>query len=128
MTGWLQRSKVFVLTSRSEGLALSLMEAMMAGLPAVVSRVGDLGDLVEHGRNGYLIDSPSPDDFAAAILPLLVDGGVYQEFSRAALNSAVRYSVEATTRKWDAILGANEQDVRQAPRLPRRDAHDPVIG
>ncbi|MGZ9148730.1 MAG: glycosyltransferase, partial [Candidatus Deferrimicrobiaceae bacterium] len=45
----LGRSRVFVLTSKTEGLSLALMEAMMAGLPAVVSDVGDLGDLVRDG-------------------------------------------------------------------------------
>jgi glycosyltransferase involved in cell wall biosynthesis len=38
---WLRKSKVFVLTSDSEGLSLSMMEAMMCGLPAIVSDVGE---------------------------------------------------------------------------------------
>ena len=52
---WLRKSKIFVLTSDSEGLSLSMMEAMMCGLPAVVSNVGDLGDLAKNGVNGYLV-------------------------------------------------------------------------
>ena len=52
---WLSRSRIFVLTSDSEGLALSLMEAMMCGLPAVVSDVGELGELVASGTNGCLV-------------------------------------------------------------------------
>ena len=47
---WLQRSKIFALTSDSEGLSLAMMEAMMCGLPAIVSDVGDLADLVENGK------------------------------------------------------------------------------
>ncbi len=61
VAAWLRRSKVFALTSDSEGLSLSMMEAMMCGLPAIVSDVGDLGDLVEDGVNGYLIPRRSPE-------------------------------------------------------------------
>ncbi len=52
---WLRQARVFVLTSDSEGLALSMMEAMACGLPVVVSDVGDLPDLVRDGLNGYLV-------------------------------------------------------------------------
>src|SRR6185369_5034897 len=52
---WLKRSKVFVLTSQSEGLSLAMMEAMMCGLPCVVPDVGELGKLVDDGENGYLV-------------------------------------------------------------------------
>ena len=69
----LGRSRVFVLTSKTEGLSLALMEAMMAGLPAVVSDVGDLGDLVRHGENGYLVDVQTPDRFAERIAAILKD-------------------------------------------------------
>ncbi|MFC1634605.1 glycosyltransferase, partial [Planctomycetota bacterium] len=64
---WLQKSKIFVLTSDSEGLSLSMIEAMMCSLPAVVSDVGDLGDLVEDGVNGYLVPRRSPELFADRI-------------------------------------------------------------
>jgi len=64
---WLRDSKGFVVTSDSEGLSLSMMEAMMCGLPAVVSDVGDLGDLVEDGLNGYLVDKHSPNSSPNAL-------------------------------------------------------------
>ncbi len=101
---WLRRSKIFVLTSDSEGLALSVMEAMMCGLPAVVSNVGDLGDLVEDGVNGYLVPRRSPKVFAERIVDLLQDEQKLAAFSRAARRSAIRYDVATVTRQWDEIL------------------------
>jgi glycosyltransferase involved in cell wall biosynthesis len=105
VSGWLARSRIFVLTSESEGLALSMMEAMMCGLPAIVPRVGDLENLVSDGRNGYLIDEPSAPAFASAIVRLLDDPARYAAFSAAAERAALAFTVEATTATWDRILG-----------------------
>ena len=101
---WLQKSKIFVLTSDSEGLSLSVMEAMMCGLPAVVSDVGDLSDLVEDGINGYLVPRRSPEFFAARIVELLLDKQKLKAFSNAARQSSLRYTTEAITEKWDRII------------------------
>jgi len=101
---WLRESKIFVLTSDSEGLSLSMMEAMMCGLPAVVSDVGDLGDLVDNGANGYLVPRRSPELFADRLVELLSDESKLQAFSQAARRSALGYETQATIQRWDNIL------------------------
>jgi glycosyltransferase involved in cell wall biosynthesis len=101
---WLRRSKIFVLTSDSEGLSLSMMEAMMCGLPAVVSDVGDLADLVENGVNGFLVPRRSPALFADRLIELLSDAQKLEALSLAARHSAIRYETQATIRRWDHIL------------------------
>lgn len=101
---YLGSSKIFVLTSDSEGLSLAMMEAMMCGLPAVVSNVGELGELVEDGVNGYLIERRSPKMFADRIVRLLKDDDLLARFSLAARQSALRYEVAAVSRRWDSIL------------------------
>lgn len=103
---WLSRSKIFVLTSDSEGLALSMMEAMMSGLPAVVSDVGDLGDLVENGVNGYLVPRRSAELFAERLVDLLSDDQKLSSFARAARRSALRYETRATIEQWDNIIAS----------------------
>ncbi len=104
---WLRRAKIFVLTSDSEGLSLSMMEAMMSGLPAVVSDVGDLGDLVENGVNGYLVPRRSPERFAERLAELLSDDNTLQAFSEAARRSALYHETRNTVARWDAILAAH---------------------
>jgi glycosyltransferase involved in cell wall biosynthesis len=101
---WLRRARVFVLTSDSEGLSLALMEAMMCGLPAVVSDVGDLPELVEEGVNGFLVRERTPEAFADAILRLLEDPARLAAFSANARRSALRYDTAETARLWDGIL------------------------
>jgi L-malate glycosyltransferase len=104
---WLRRAKVFVLTSDSEGLSLSLMEAMLCGLPAVVSRVGDLGDLVKDGINGYLVSDRTPEAFAARLVELLTDSERRAELGRAARRSGERYELGVVRRLWNDILSAS---------------------
>jgi glycosyltransferase involved in cell wall biosynthesis len=101
---WFNKAKVFVLTSRSEGLSIAMTEAMMCGLPVVVADVGDLADLVENGVNGYLIRSRSPEAFASRMLELLTNHKKLAKFSKEARSAAASHETKAITRKWDRIL------------------------
>lgn len=63
---------VVVLTSDNEGTPVTLIEAAMAGTPAVSTRVGSVADVVEDGVTGLLCDTDS-QSVAAAICRLLSD-------------------------------------------------------
>ena len=76
----------------------------MSGLPAVVSDVGDLADLVEDGVNGYLFPRRSPKLFADRLVELLSDEAKLTSFSQAARQSAMRYETQATIERWNGIL------------------------
>jgi glycosyltransferase involved in cell wall biosynthesis len=110
VSAYLQKSRLFLLTSDSEGLALSLMEAMMCGLPAVTSDVGDLKDLVHNGVNGWLVPRRNVNAFAEKIVSILSDPICYQSFSEHARLQALRVSLPAITERWNHILQM-EKDV-----------------
>ena len=59
-----RRSSIFILPSYAEGLPISILEAMSAGLPVIATRVGGIPDIVEDGVNGFLIDLHSPEQIA----------------------------------------------------------------
>jgi len=63
----LKASDLFVFPSRREGLSVSLMEAMMSGLPIVCSKIRGNTDLVEEGKGGYLVTPNDIEGFASAI-------------------------------------------------------------
>ncbi|MBI4972833.1 MAG: glycosyltransferase family 4 protein [Candidatus Omnitrophica bacterium] len=64
---------IFVLPSTKEGLGLSLMEAMAAGLAVIGSRVGGIKALIKDGYNGLMVEPGDSHQLAAAILKLLAD-------------------------------------------------------
>jgi len=101
---WLRKSKLLILTSDSEGLSQSMIQAMMCGLPVVVSDVGDLGDLVIDGINGRLIDSRSPDEFSKAVVSILDSEHIFESMSKAAAKDAALYAFESTTAKWNTVI------------------------
>lgn len=101
---WLQQSRVFVLTSESEGLSLALMEAMMCGLPCVVSDVGELRELVDDGSNGYVVTELSAKAFAHKLVPILSNEITWLKYSEAARQSARRFDICEVSHRWDEIL------------------------
>lgn len=69
----LQAADVFLLSSISEGIPLTLIEAMAAGLPVVATRVGGVGEVVEEGATGLLAPSGDAVGLAAHLLRLVAD-------------------------------------------------------
>lgn len=72
----LSQSHVFILTSNWEGLPLSILEAMRAGLPVVASNVGGIPELVEEDVNGYLIQNGDVEMLRSRISYLIQNGSI----------------------------------------------------
>src|SRR5438552_12525933 len=70
---WWQRATVAVLTSESEGMPVSLMEAAACGVPAVAVAVGRIPELIDDGVTGFLTPPGDAGKLAAALERLLCD-------------------------------------------------------
>ena len=81
---------VFVLSSVSEGLSNTILEAMATGLPVVATRVGGADELVRDGETGLLVAPGSPREMAAALGRFVTDRA-----ARRTMGAAGRDRVEA---------------------------------
>ncbi len=67
---WLAQADLFVLASVSEGLPVALLEALAVGLPAVVTNVGGMPEVLESSGAGIVVPPRDPPALAAAILEI----------------------------------------------------------
>ena len=109
-------SDVFVLSSNWEGNPLAVMEAMAAGLPVVGTTVGGVPELVESGRQGFLVAPEDHRAFSTAMQILLGDAK-----KRAGMGDAARirateaFDVEQMVQSYAGIYrNALAENVRQA--------------
>jgi glycosyltransferase involved in cell wall biosynthesis len=84
----LARASVFVLSSHSEGLPISVLEALAAGLPVVASDVGGVRELVEDGVNGVLVPPGDAVALAAALTRLVADADLRRTMGAASRSRA----------------------------------------
>ena len=87
---------VFVMSSHMEGLCTSVMDAMAAGVPVVVTDAGGLPEIVQNEMNGLLVPAKKPPLLAEAILRLLKNREEGARFATAA-RETVREKFTADT-------------------------------
>lgn len=80
----LSLADVLVIPSLTEGLPITLIEAMALGTPVVASGVGEIPIVLGGGKGGIVLNQPSEDDIVAGI-EKVVSGGAW-------LNNAVQWS------------------------------------
>ncbi|MGA7500690.1 MAG: glycosyltransferase [Isosphaeraceae bacterium] len=74
---------LFVLASETEGMPMTLLEAMAARLPVVATRVGGVPEVVLDGQTGLLVPPRSPEALSAAIETVLSDPVMAEQFGQA---------------------------------------------
>src|SRR4051794_18866043 len=76
---------IFVMSSVTEGLGTSLLDAMACGKPIVATTAGGMPEVVADGRTGILVPPRDHEAMAAAIVTLLTDDAARAEMGAAAL-------------------------------------------
>ena len=90
---YLADADLYVATSLFEGLPLSMLEAMSAGLPIVSTAVGGVPDVVKDGANGLLVKSGDGDAFVDACKQIVENEKMRKEFSVNAKTISRSYDV-----------------------------------
>lgn len=105
---YLNKSSIFVMASISEGLPVVLLEAMSHGIPCIAYETeSGVKDIIEDGKNGYIIKNRDKEEFARKIEELLNDEKKLKELSSNALDTATNYYKEPITKKWIDLIKNN---------------------
>jgi sugar transferase (PEP-CTERM/EpsH1 system associated) len=98
---------IFVLTSTSEGLPNTILEAMATALPVVSTRVGGAEELVDEGSTGFLVTPGNPEAVADAIEGLARDERLRLAMGVAGRRRAVdEFSLETMTTAYENMYGS----------------------
>lgn len=102
---YLQRSQIYVMTSRYEGLAMCLLEAKVQGLPCVAFDVPTgTAELIIDGTNGYLIPAFDCDRMAEKIGRLIEYVELRERFSLNARLGMERYRPDSILEQWNEVI------------------------
>ncbi len=106
-----RRADLFVLPTYAEGMSMAVLEALASGLPVLTTRVGGNGELIEDGREGYLVEAGDLDALVDRLRSLLSDSALRRQMGARAREK----SMEFDQQRMLAHLGAE-----LAGSVPRR--------
>jgi glycosyltransferase involved in cell wall biosynthesis len=99
------QSSIYLLTSRSEGLPMVLLEAQACGLPIVSFNI-ETGpsDIITNNKNGYLIDCFNVDIMTEKVAMLCSDIDKRREFGTHGRESIIKFLPEVIDVKWETLF------------------------
>lgn len=106
---------VLAMPSQHESFGLVAIEAQACGTPVVATCVGGLSRAVRHGQTGILVDGRDPQQWAAAMRPVLTDPVARHRMGRAAVLHAADF-------QWTAAVGQAVQVYRSVVRTMQPEA------
>ncbi len=110
----LNEAKIFVLSSRYEGMPNALIEAMAMGLPCISTDCpcGGPRSIIENGESGILVKNENQDELAYAICKLIDNKNMRDKFSKEALLIREKNSLKRVKKRWylciKSILRGND--------------------
>jgi glycosyltransferase involved in cell wall biosynthesis len=103
----MQGALAFALPSRGEAFGIALLEAMVAGVPAVAAAAGGVPELARDGENALVVPSENAEALSSALVRLVADGEL-----RSCLSEGGRVTARALT--WERIAQRYELVYAQA--------------
>ena len=99
----IKKSKIFCLSSLSEGFCLSISEACALGLPFVSTKVGGAEELLNRGECGILANY-DPDDFANKVEVLLEDNELYNRYKQNCEMVSNKFDIKELTAEVEELI------------------------
>jgi glycosyltransferase involved in cell wall biosynthesis len=95
---------IFALSSDYEGNPLSVIEAMAAGLPVISTVAGGVPELLQNGKEGFIVQPGRVEEFSEAMMTLLNDPTLRRSMgSSAAARARENFDVSAMVRAYEEL-------------------------
>ncbi len=108
------QSSLFLMTSLTEGLPMVILEANSYGLPCIAFETASgVGDIIENGKNGYIIEDRDAEKFVERIDELLKDEKKIKSFSKNTITSLKKYDKPTVMAKWERVLATHLNSTHQ---------------
>ena len=99
-----QQGSVVLLTSRKEGFGLVTTEAMECGLPVVSFKTEGPSEIINDGRNGFLIDNYDVNAFAEKVILICKNKELRSVMGRKAKERAKDFSIDKIVNEWRELF------------------------
>lgn len=96
---YLKAADLFILASRSEAMPYAIIEATIAGLPIIATRVGGIPEVIDNEKSGLLIEPLNNMALTKAILELRTNTDLRQKLSQGALERSHDFTFNETLEK-----------------------------
>ena len=100
---YLQNADLYVSASKSEGLPLSILEAMACGLPVVATDVGGTVDIVKNGISGIVVPKDNKKALEDALESLIENDRLRMQYGMASRQIAQDWSLEACVKGYEKL-------------------------
>ncbi len=101
---YLKAFDLFAMSSIKEGLPYTLLEAMTAGLPIVVTEAGGIPEMIKNHQSGMMVSQKNPEQLAKAISGLLANPSIAGEISLSAKKTAMEnFNIKKMIDKTEAV-------------------------
>ena len=110
VNAYLRKAQIYVMTSRIEGLGMSLLEAKSFSLPSVSFDIPTgPNEIIEDGVNGYLVEPFDCEDMAEKLARLMEDDALRADFAAHAQDNAEKFQMQGILRDWNYVLDHGNQ-------------------
>ena len=106
---YLQKADIYVSASLTEGLPLSILEAMACGLPVVATDAGGTVDIVSTGTNGIVVAKNNLDAMVDALDTMIADEAMRKQYAERSLRIAKEWSIENCVRGYEELYMENDR-------------------
>ena len=105
VSAYLQKAQIYVMTSRSEGMPLCLLEAKVFRLPSVSFDIATgPNEIIEEGVSGYLVKAYDCEEMAQKLELLMEDASLRKEFSEHAQDNMEKFQMASILKHWNTVL------------------------